>query len=231
MTFLPRVQRSSTIDKKIPVNPKYACVQSVIDTGTSVRKDARVLSDQQVSKRRGELFKRVRNSRLALMLETVQSNETVESVYDLGKESSIETNISDQESVLKPSPSVRSLGLRSIVTSDSTGISDSRDFLLVDLRTEEEYKKHRILFSINHSGTNIARDSVSNQLIGFKKKLKGRYLLVYHSDEKKSAYYATLLAEKGWEEIYIADGGFDEFKACYPELTEGEDRTKYVDKI
>ena len=221
MTFLPRVKRSpSVLDKRIPSNPKYSSVHAVIDTGAAARKDSKVSSDQQVSKRRGELFKRVKNSRLAQLLETVSSTEVVESVYDLGKDHLDET--SDKGSVIKGiAPSVRSV--ESIVSSDSAGIVDSRDFLLLDLRSEEEFKKHRIILSTNHPGTSIARDMISSQLSGFRvKSSKGRYLLVYHSDEKKSAYYATLLSEKGWEEVYINDGGFEEFKTSYPELTEGE---------
>ena len=228
MTFLPR-DRNLVVQKKIPVNPRYSAVQPVVDTGSVLRKDSKILSDQQVSRRRGELFKRVRNTRLAQMIETVHASEVVESIYDLGNEGKEEASGIDQESLMRACPSVKSLGAKSVhslVSSDAKGIVDSRDFLLVDLRSEEDFKRNRILLATNHPGTSISRDLISDLLISFKRKEKGRYLLVYHSDEKKSAYFATLLVEKGWEEVYIADGGFEEFKTSYPELTEGEDRLK-----
>jgi predicted sulfurtransferase len=47
--------------------------------------------------------------------------------------------------------------------------------------------------------------------------MKGRAIVVYHTDDKQSAHYATLLVEKGWEEVWIIEGGFLEYMHSYPE--------------
>ena len=75
--------RKPAFERKIPVNPKYASIQSGIDTGATAKKAAPVLSDQQVSKRRNELFRRIRPAKCFDIIKSIEEGEEVESVYDL----------------------------------------------------------------------------------------------------------------------------------------------------
>ena len=216
-----------TIDKRIPPNPKYESVRSVIDTGATARKTPKVLSDQQVSKRRGELFKRVNNAKIADLIHTIESEEVSESIYDL-----IDTNITgtlDSNTVQNSSSLVadtvksfgrQSVGVVSLVHSSALGISENRDLLLVDLRDHDEYRSSHIALAISHPGYLVSRDVIHPSLAAFKRKSPGKYLIVYHADERQTSQYASLLAEKGWEDIWVVDGGYVEFSSSYPELIE-----------
>jgi centrosomal protein CEP41 len=221
-----------TIERKIPPNPKYASIRSAIDTGATARKTPKIQSDQQISKRRGELFKRVNNAKIADLIHTVESEEGRESIYDLLDFVNEKDVVSSADCHSQAAPSVKSLGggsvgVLSVVNSTCQGISENRDLLLVDLRDYDEYRKSRISLSINHPGVLIARDVIHPSLNTFKRKNAGKSLVVYHHDERQTTHYATLLVEKGWEDVYIVDGGFIEFSSSYPELIEVE-RTENV---
>ena len=51
-------------------------------------------------------------------------------------------------------------------------------------------------------------------------------VVVYHFDEKKSIPYATLLYEKGFDNMYMLSGGIEEFLKSYPQLVEGSNVPK-----
>lgn len=220
-----RPKSISILEKRIPVNPKYKAVTSVVDTGATVRRTPKVLSDQELAKRRSELFRRVRNPRIADLLRQLDPGEASESIYSYNAE---EEGVDCSRSVIAPSVvslGGQSLGLVSVVSSQAMGIANTRSFLILDLRSPEEYSKGRITHAVSHSGNLIARDMYHPAMMSFKVKRKGHYFLVYHADEKRSAHYATLLVEKGWEEVFIVEGGFDEFSTSYPELIETDPET------
>jgi rhodanese-related sulfurtransferase len=223
-TFFVLVLMPPAFERRIPSNPKYAAIRSVIDTGATARLDKPVHSDQQISRIRSELFKRVRNSRIAELIRAVQANEGDESIYDLVQ--SFPDPLNDSVSVAHSVESLgaKSIGVVSFVDSAAAGAVTSRDVLIVDLREPDDYSRSRILFAINHPATLITRDVFHPSLGEFKRKVPKKYLLVYHSDEKHSARFASLLVEKGWDEVFIGQGGFEEFKNSYPELID-EDNT------
>ena len=211
------------LEKRVPQNPRYASVSPVVNTGAVASKQAttKPMTDQQISKRRNELFKRVRSAKVADVLKSIEAAEPPESIYDAISDEASSGDCSqsvNSKSVI--SVGEQSVGAFSRVSSDSLGVIDARNFLIVDVRSPEEYSQSRILYSVNNPGSLISRDVMQKSLHAFKRKIKGKYLLVYHCDDRQSASYATLLCEKGWEEVYIVEGGFDEFKSCYPELIE-----------
>ena len=118
--------RKPAFERKIPVNPKYASIQSGIDTGATAKKAAPVLSDQQVSKRRNELFRRIRPAKCFDIIKSIEEGEEVESVYDLVPQT-VSTSSSPDDAV----------SVVSVVASTSMGLSTARDFLLVDLRSPD----------------------------------------------------------------------------------------------
>jgi hypothetical protein len=68
--------KSSVLEKKVPVNPKYSHIESTLagKTGTTI-KDVEVVSNMHcnsgnkvVSNRKGELFKRMKPTTLAKLL-------------------------------------------------------------------------------------------------------------------------------------------------------------------
>lgn len=73
------------LNKKPVKNPKYEGVKSNIDTGKSIKKVV-MQSDQLVSKRRSELFKRVKGGAIIKLLDDVVLHE---SIYNLGNQEKI----------------------------------------------------------------------------------------------------------------------------------------------
>ena len=71
-----------SIHKKPSKNPKYDNVKSSVDTGKSI-KNVAMQSDQLISKRKSELFKRVKGGAIIKLL---SENILLESIYNLGKE-------------------------------------------------------------------------------------------------------------------------------------------------
>jgi centrosomal protein CEP41 len=206
------------MEKKIPVNPKFAHVQSAIDTGASAKKVPKPLSDQELAKRRKELFRRIKCSRVYEILQNLDCAEDTESVYDIVHEQEGEVDAKSQ--------TAKSVGQESSVTristvdSGSLGSANGRDILLVDLRPPEEFKLARIPYAVNHPAHFIVRDNFTPAMKSFKTKVKGKAMVVYHVDDKQSAHYATLLIEKGWEEVWIIEGGFSEYMHSYPEAVD-----------
>ena len=209
-------QRLSYMEKKIPMNPKFSHIKSSIDTGASAKNLAKTLSDQELAKRRKELFRRIKCSRVYEILQSIQDTEDTESIYDV-------VALGDGGDEEERSVSRKSLGQESAVTRLSTvessalGTAQCRDVLVVDLRSPEEFGRSRIPLAVNHPGHLIVRDCFTNAMKSFKVKTKGRAIVVYHTDDKQSAHYATLLVEKGWEEVWIIEGGFLEYMHSYPE--------------
>lgn len=70
------------MEKKPATSSKYKEVTKVVDTGKTI-KDVPVLSDQYISKRKGELFKRIKPSTIIKLLE---ENHNTESIYNLADE-------------------------------------------------------------------------------------------------------------------------------------------------
>lgn len=72
------------MNKKPLKNPKYESVKSTVNTGKTI-KNVTMQSDQMISKRRSELFKRVKGGAIVkLLTETKESMQ--ESIYNLGNE-------------------------------------------------------------------------------------------------------------------------------------------------
>lgn len=74
--------KGTVLDKKVPKNPKFEKVSTKLNTGQTV-KDILIVSDKQVAKRKGELFKRIKGSTLANLL---KQEKNFESIYQLNTE-------------------------------------------------------------------------------------------------------------------------------------------------
>lgn len=71
-----RVGNKNYINKRIPLNPKYADVKSVIDHGKTM-KDVEVAQDSLIAKKKGENFGRIAPKTLAKFLTSSNNDESV----------------------------------------------------------------------------------------------------------------------------------------------------------
>jgi hypothetical protein len=70
------------MDKKPVTSSKFKDVTKVIDSGKTI-KDVQVLSDHFISKRKNELFKRIKNT---TVIKLIEENNNTESIYNLADE-------------------------------------------------------------------------------------------------------------------------------------------------
>ena len=82
------------VNKKITKNPKYDGIKSSVDTGKSIKKVV-MQSDQLISKRKSELFKRVKGGAIIKLLTDVKESIHQECIYNMGNENlNVRLNIS-----------------------------------------------------------------------------------------------------------------------------------------
>jgi centrosomal protein CEP41 len=94
--------------------------------------------------------------------------------------------------------------------------------LLLDLRSEQDYKSWHIKNAINFPAINIQRDQVFGQLTQFKNR-KDKLIVVYAEDERHGTHLAKIIFEKGFDNVYLLTGGISVFTFENTHLTEGID--------
>ena len=197
MAFAPLKARKplNALDKKIPVNPRYANVSPVIDTGAKLKSETPV-SDKYIARRKGEVFKRIGAGALAALL---NKEDAAENIYQSSSNSSpAVTAVTDPEAPLQPP-----------------------ELFIMDVRSEEDYNQCHIKSAINYPIQKIHRDEISVTLYKLKRKQQGRHLVVYHTDDKNSIPAGIAMAEKGWEEVLMLSGGLEEFEKKFPGWVDG----------
>mmetsp|Transcript_14980 Transcript_14980/g.25494 ORF Transcript_14980/g.25494 Transcript_14980/m.25494 type:complete len:238 (+) Transcript_14980:2-715(+) len=222
------------IQKKVPVAKKYENVQSRLNTGPS-SKQVNLVSDQLLAKRKGEKHKRIKCSTLARLMNESTYEESIYNLNDNGqsqmgsevmsrggqgpREESIQgllqmghNNVpnSDTKSQVSQYSQQSNVTAVSAVTyaTDQLGITDQTSFLLLDLRDPDEYDFWRIKESINFPAAKIAQDKMIPELYRFKNKAD-KLIIVYMNDERKGCQAANMLAEKGYENVFLLSGGID----------------------
>jgi len=223
-------------DKRVPQSKKYSHINSNIDTGASAKKQ-NVVSTAQAARRRDEIFKRVKPATLVRML---QEREVNESVYAMGsggggseRGDTIGNDLASISSVMASKAPAHSVAVHSVasvhsvagsvlsVIDSDTTINDLRDFVLLDLREPQDFDQCHLPMALNYPAQKINRDQFSPELYSCKRD-NSKLLIVYHADDALTAGVATLLVQKGWDNVHALTGGFEEMAQSYPEALEGD---------
>lgn len=205
------------LEKKTPKNPKYENIGPVINSGKTM-KQVEVLSNQSVAKRKGELFQRIKSTTLAKLLEEAG---TKESIYNLnsGVEEVKETD--DNKSVFSVARSVAGSEISVVtVATEALGITENSEFVLLDLRDENEYEAYHIKEAISFPAPNITRDRILPQVFRLKNQ-QGKFIIVYTFDERPGVEAAKKFAERDYHNVYLLSGGIEKFCQTHPNLIEG----------
>lgn len=222
-TIAERYGNKAIMEKKPQQSTKYKNITQMVDTGKTI-KDVQFISDQLVSKRKSEMFKRIKSSTIIKLL---NQNTQTESIYNLGNE--VENMpIDDSHSVVSSKTANTAMSHKTTVTAvtyatEMLGNLSEIDFILLDLREESDYKDYHIKEAFSFPGVQISRDKFLSQMIMMKNK-ESKMIIVYHNDERNGVPYAALLFQKGFDNIYFLSGGIEEFVKKYPEYTEGPKR-------
>lgn len=217
-TIAERFGNKSMMEKKPVKSNKYKNISATVDTGKTI-KDVQFISDQLVSKRKSELFKRVKCSTVIKLL---NQNDQTESIYNLG--GGEEGIPNENQSVVSAKTHNTAMSQKTVTAvtyaTEMLGNLAEIDFIILDLRDEDEYKEYHIKEALSFPGPFISRDKFLTQMIMMKNK-ESKMIIVYHNDERNGVPYAGLLFQKGYDNIYFLSGGIEEFIKKYPEYTEG----------
>lgn len=108
---------------KKPIHSKiFSRVSKTVDTGKTI-KDVQILSDQYVSKRKSELFKRIKSS---TVVKLIDENNNSESIYNLAEENNVEESVN---STIKENQSVYSYKTDASVKTTVTAITFATEML------------------------------------------------------------------------------------------------------
>ena len=226
-TIAQKYGNKELMDKKLKPNPKYKNIGKVIDTGSTINNVA-FISDQLVSKRKSELFKRLKGHTIIKLLKSTQENQ-VESIYNIGNEEMIQNNNNDNQSVYSQNTNKSNITGVTAVTyaTEMLGNLSEIDYIILDLREESDYRNCHIKEALNFPGVMISRDKFLPEMIMMKNK-EGKMIILYHTDERNGVPYANLLFQKGYDNVFFLSGGIEEFMKKYPEYLEGPEREKYI---
>lgn len=219
--------KSNYLDKKVPKNPKYTGVTSKLETGFHAN-HVEVISDQNIAKRKGELFQRIKPSTLAALLKRETNSE---SIYNLAGSPEAQHNDydiapSDSQSVYSAYTAKTGYSEASKMSSITSAtaqllLADNSEFLLLDLREPDDYDLYHIKESMNYPAPNLGRDKVLPELFKFKNK-EGKLIIIYHLDERNGVPLANLMAQKGYENVYLLTGGIEAFVEAAHQYLEGK---------
>jgi len=95
----------------------------------------------------------------------------------------------------------------------------SLPYLLLDVRDRREHEQCRILGSLNYPATELSRENyASKEMLLFKNK-PGKIIVVYDADEKIAPHVATVLVQRGIDNVIMLSGGLKllnkKFPSCF----------------
>ncbi|KDO31449.1 hypothetical protein SPRG_04064 [Saprolegnia parasitica CBS 223.65] len=210
------------MDKKLPVNPKYKDTQSKLNTGNTVN-NVRLISSKEFLKRRDESFRRITPKCLAELFNEYEdvgkgcdsaSPEMVARMVKNAKgEYVMERHAADDNQAQSGGPRV--------VSYDAEEREEyEAPYLILDTRPREEFVENRIHRAKSFPTAFLCRDQFLPEMHQFKNQ-ESKLIIVYCLDEKLSVQAATLLGQKGFDNIYLLTGGLSEYAAANPEHIEG----------
>lgn len=227
----------STLEKRVPRNPKYEHVQSTLDTGDSVTKfmqrneEIRASGQQQA----GEIFKRMKISTLVkLIIQVVEINSlesttqrtTMPTVRPETQDSqmSMATSRSTLESVIhgmgemdvyrrymKQLETVREEAPVTPKTAHSERSNidfDERPYMIVDLRDYDEFRANHIISAHHYPAAMLSRcTNNESKELLLYKNQKGKIIVLYDEDERIAPRAATVMVERGYNNVFLLSGG------------------------
>lgn len=122
------------MDEKPKKNPKYEDIKGKLNTGPTTKKVA-ILSNNNVAKKRSEVFFRIHRDGLESIL-SIEKNQ--ESIYNMGSDNYDTQSINTNQTS------------KTVVTSKTQQnfnieVNEKTDYVLIDLRDDTAFEKYRIV--------------------------------------------------------------------------------------
>ena len=94
-----------------------------------------------------------------------------------------------------------------------------RPYLILDIRDQEEYLKGRIVTSKSYPHLRLSRsvNYESKDMLKFKN-VQGKLIIIVDSDESMAPKFATILIQRGYDNIFVLSGGLRVAKIKFPQM-------------
>lgn len=103
---------------------------------------------------------------------------------------------------------------RSVSATSYMSIAPGTEFVLVDVRSPDDFETVRIWGAVNFTSVEMSRDQYPKEMYAFKSR-PGRLVILYtdslNGNEKRAEKMATELENKGWENVCVLTGGLVTF--------------------
>lgn len=108
----------------------------------------------------------------------------------------------------------------SITNPNTVKIPEDANFVVIDLRSYEDYVAGHIKNSILFPAININRDRIHPILLKMKNQ-EGKLIILYAADDKSGVDAAQQFCQRNYLNVYLLTGGFGEFARIGPQFIEG----------
>ncbi|CAM9279493.1 unnamed protein product, partial [Ectocarpus sp. 12 AP-2014] len=188
--------RANALDKRVPRNPRYAGVKSkastAVQTGMTVDKVTFVTTRQHL-RRREEPYFRLTPSQLNELLSEYEQQDQQEGVQDFRDHIDPDHHgpkVVEYEPDAKP--------------------SYNRPYLVLDVRTPEEFKRCRIVQARSFEAKLLNQDRMTPELYMYKNR-EGGLVILYSNDDADACHAARTLIHRGFDNIFVLSGGLVAF--------------------
>ncbi|KAM3183108.1 hypothetical protein ACTXT7_010996 [Hymenolepis weldensis] len=240
MPQVARKKKIDPLQKAIPKNPRYADVLATVDSGSSLSRYLRKLDEtnENFKIKPGEIFRRMKMTTFVhLVIQVAETNKSVDQKdFQIDDNRPIGTDGCDDEKQCNGindsvDPAVnRRHTLESVIhgigecdindkdqsTKDSkTAKTKQYDcpYLLLDVRDKDEFDLCHIIKANSYPHTMLSRcmNFEIREMLAYRNK-PGHIIIFYDEDETVAPRVATILVERGYENVFLLSGGlkFDE---------------------
>uniref|UniRef100_A0A8D2ZE38 Centrosomal protein 41 n=1 Tax=Scophthalmus maximus TaxID=52904 RepID=A0A8D2ZE38_SCOMX len=221
--------------KRIPRNAKYQHVRTRLDTGCSLTKYMERLEDikKNYRYRADEIFKRLKVTTFAQLILQVASvsdlNDDVDSHGPEGNATKQKKEIQSPKP-LTPRSVVSGVGELSLDRKSQKTESEVSSFkladrpypdspyLLLDVRDCDQYDCCHIVSAHSFPITKLSRtmNPYTKEVLEYKN-AAGKIIIVYDEDERIASQAATIMCERGVENLFMLSGGLKVISQKFPE--------------
>uniref|UniRef100_A0A8C2XTF8 Centrosomal protein 41 n=1 Tax=Cyclopterus lumpus TaxID=8103 RepID=A0A8C2XTF8_CYCLU len=239
---------SAYMKKRIPKNEKYQHVKTRLDTGSALSKYLEKLEDikKNYRYRKDEIFKRLKVTTFAQLVNgglSVASDADLEcpSEHTNGSPRSDRQDAGDagdtchssRSTLLSVISGVGELNVDSVrqqaedVTVSAPELPDGpypdSPYLLLDVRDRDQYDRCHIISAHSFPIAMLSRtmNPYSKDVLEYKN-TAGKIIIMYDEDERTAGQAATVMCERGFENLFLLSGGLKVIAQRFPEgLTTG----------
>jgi len=186
------------MEKRVPKSEKYSHVQGKLDTGLTVDK-VKYVTAREYRKRRDEIFFRISCGQLSDLFSEYEGDEN--------------ENISDSFRGGDGS-------LKIVTHTDTAEASYNKPYLILDVRESDQFNAGHILQARTFPYALLRRDQLHPEVYKFKNKPE-TLIILYCDDEKVSCDAGKVMVDRGIDNIYVLNGGFNEFAVEFSSYIEG----------